>query len=58
MASGPEMIVYERIKQQMEFLSFTQGKNGSFGVFKVEYMDRRATLTAAGIIGPMVLEEA
>ena len=26
MAGGPEMVVYERIKRQVEFLSFTQVK--------------------------------
>ena len=29
------MVVYERIKRQVEFLSFTQGKNDSLGAFKV-----------------------
>jgi len=58
MASGPEMVVYERIKRQVEFLSFTQGKNDSLGAFKVEYMDRRATLIAAGVIVPAADEEA
>ena len=58
MAGGPEMVVYERIKRQMEFLSFTQGKNDSLGAFKVEYMDRRATLTAAGVVARAANEEA
>ena len=47
MAGGPEMVVYERIK-----------RNDSLGAFKVEYMDRRATLTAAGVIAPAADEEA
>jgi hypothetical protein len=37
MAGGPEMVVYERIKRQMEFMLFTQGKNDSLGAFKVIY---------------------
>ncbi len=58
-AGGPEMVVYERIKRQVEFLLFiTQGKNHSLGAFKLEYMDRRATLTAAGVIAPAADEEA
>ena len=31
MAGGPEMVVYERIKRQMEFMLFTQGKTDSLG---------------------------
>ena len=58
MAGGPEMVVYERIKRQMEFMLFTQGRNDSLGAFKVEYMDRRATLTAAGVVAPAADEEA
>ena len=58
MAGGPEMVVYERIKRQVEFLSFMQVKNDSLGAFKVEYMDRRATLTAAGVVAPAADEEA
>ena len=59
MAGGPEMVVYERIKRQMGFMLFTQGKNDSLGAFKVEYMDRRATtLTAAGVVAPAADEEA
>ena len=58
MAGGPEMVVYERIKQQMKFMLFTQGRNDSLGAFKVEYMDRRATLTAAGDVAPAADEEA
>ena len=58
MAGGPEMVIYERIKRQVEFMSFIQGKNDSLGAFKVEYMDRRATLTAAGVVPPAADEEA
>jgi len=59
MAGGPEMVVYERIKRQVEFMLFTQGKNDSLGAFKIEYMDRRrATLTAAGVVAPAADEEA
>ena len=58
MAGCPEMVEYERIKRQMEFILFTQGKNDSLGAFKVEYMDIRASLTAAGIVAPAVDEEA
>ena len=59
MAGCPEMVVYERIKRQMEFILFTQGKNDPLGAFKVEYMDiRAAALTAAGIVVPAADEEA
>jgi hypothetical protein len=58
MAGSPEMVVYERIKRQMGFMLFTQGKNDSLGAFKEEYMDRRATLTAAGVMAPAADEEA
>ena len=50
----------------MEFMAFHQGGNQTLGEFKVDYMERRATLTAAGIAAPppsrggcpMVLVEA
>ena len=58
MAGGPEMVMYERIKKQMEFMAFHQGGTETLGEFKVEYMERRATLTAAGIAAPLPAEDA
>ena len=54
------MVVYERIKWQVKFLLviITQGKNHSLGAFKVDYMDRKPTLTAASVIAPAADEEA
>ena len=57
MAGGPEMVEYERIKRQVEYLSFTQGKNDSLGHSRWNIWTE-ATLTAAGIIAPAADKEA
>ncbi len=39
-------------------MAFHQGGTETLGEFKVDYMERRATLTAAGIAAPWPAEDA
>ena len=49
---------YERIKRQRDFMAFHQEEKETLGAFKVDYMEKRATLTAVGIEAPAADEEA
>ena len=50
------MVVYERIKKHMEFMAFHQGGKETLASFKVDYMEKIATLTAAGVEAPRPAE--
>ena len=57
-AGGPQMIVHERVRLGIDFAYFSQGEAVSLGAFKVEFIDRRGMLTAAGVAVPSPEEEA